>query len=437
MPLLAHRLRTSVVVAYVAFVLTGVSASVAAVLIPAQMADYDVTRKVIGITFFTFSAGFFIAGASTGWLMERFGTRLALVVGSGAYVAGALVLASRPSFVLLVAVQFLAGYGTGIIESVLQAYLAGLPSQTARLNLLHGFFGVGALIGPLAATWVLDRTEWTVVWLLLGLLSVPVAVAYALSYPGRDAVRVVGAGADADGDGRAAVGTAPAEGAGIGGAAVESAAADGAEPVPPASNRLLGATAREVGVVLAAVFLTVYVGLEMSVGNWGVNYLVEHHDATAGFAGGSVSAYWLGLTIGRFVISPTAARWGWTVARMTSVCLVGVVACGALVSVSPSGGPASVGFALLGFFLGPLFPTAVAVVPELTSPRLVPAAVGLMNAVSVIGGSALPWLVGTVGDSAGIWILMPFVTAMGLVQLVLWRGVVSRMRNRELLAHAD
>lgn len=406
MPLLAHRTRASVVVAYVAFVLTGVSASVGSVILPAQIADYDVDRRTIGLTFFTFSAGFFIAGATTGWLIERFGTRFALVAGSVAYVVGALAMAARPSFVALVVVQLLAGYGTGIVESVLQAYLAGLPSQTARLNLLHGFFGVGALIGPLAATWVLDRTEWTVVWLALGLLAVPVAVAYAATFPGRPAPHT------------------------------DHGAADGATATPLTGTRLLGATARETGVVLAAVFLTVYVGLEMSVGSWGVNYLVEHHDLDAGLAGGSVSGYWLGLTVGRFVISPTAARLRWTVSRMTAVCLVGVIACGALVSVTPFGFGATAGFALLGFFLGPLFPTAVAVVPELTSPRLVPAAVGLMNAVSVIGGSALPWLAGTVGDSAGIWTLLPFATVLGVLQLALWRAVVVRMRDPRLLAHA-
>lgn len=408
MQLVAPRVRASVVVAYVAFVLTGVSASVGSVVLPAQIADYDVDRSTIGLTFFTFSAGFFVAGATTGWLMERLGTRAALVAGSVAYVGGALVMAARPSFATLVVVQLLAGYGTGIVESVLQAYLAGLPSQTARLNLLHGFFGVGALIGPLAATWVLDRTEWTVVWLLLGLLAVPVAVAYAATFPDRSVAQPE---------------------VGSGGPDVPATPLSGA--------RLIAATAREPGVVLAAVFLTVYVGLEMGVGNWGVNYLVEHHDLSTGLAGGSVSGYWLGLTVGRFVISPTAARLRWTVARMTAVCLVGVVVCGALVSVTPVGVGATVGFALLGFFLGPLFPTAVAVVPELTSPRLVPSAVGLMNAVSVIGGSALPWLAGTIGDSAGIWTLLPFATALGVIQLVVWRGVVTRMRNRELLAHAD
>ena len=417
MPLLAHRLRSSVVVAYVAFVLTGISASVGAVVLPAQIVDYGVDRQTIGLTFFTFSAGFFLAGATTGWLMERFGTRATLVAGSAAYVAAALVLAARPSFVVLVAVQLLAGYGTGIVESVLQAYLAGLPSQTARLNLLHAFFGVGALIGPLLATWLLARTSWTVVWLLLGLLAVPVALAYAATFPAR----------------AVAVEPAPvAVGAGVG---------DGTGEEPTAATTegrgLLGATLRHTGVVLAAVFLTVYVGLEMGVGNWGVNYLVEHQGFTDGLAGGTVSGYWLGLTVGRFVISPAAARLGWTVARMTSVCLIGVVVTGAVVSVSPVDPVAMGGFTALGFFLAPLFPTAVAVVPQLTTPRLVPTAVGLMNAVSVVGGSALPWLAGTLGDAAGIWTLLPFATVLGVVQLFLWRGVVARMRDTAVLAHAD
>jgi len=49
--------------------------------------------------------------------------------------------------------------------------------------------------------------------------------------------------------------------------------------------------------------------------------------------------------------------------------------------------------------------------------------------VSVIGGSALPWLAGTLGDSAGIWTLLPFVTALALVQLAVWRAVVARMAS--------
>jgi fucose permease len=205
------------------------------------------------------------------------------------------------------------------------------------------------------------------------------------------------------------------------------AAADGA---PGAHEGLLAAALRDRGVLLAAVFLTVYVGVEMSMGSWGVNYLQEHHGLSEGLAGASLSGYWLGLTVGRFVISPVSTALRWTTARMTSVCLAGVIACGVALGLAPAGLFATVCLALLGFFLGPLFPTAIAVVPQLTSPRLVPTAVGLMNAVSVVGGAALPWLAGTLGDVAGIGTLVPFVTGLAVVQLLVWRAVAAQMRSR-------
>ncbi len=388
---LAQRERISVVVAYVAFVLTGVSASVGSVVLPAQMTDYDVTRKTIGITFFTFSAGFFLAGTTTGALMARIGTRATLLAGSAAYVAGALYTATRPSFVALVVLQLVAGYGTGLLESVLNAYLTELPFATQRLNRLHAFFGVGALIGPVLATWMLQSWSWPAVWLVLGLAGIPVACAYAATFPARP--------------------PRPAD--------------DDAPPVRAAA--LVAEALANGGVALAAVFLTVYVGVEMSVGNWGVNYLQEHRGEGETLAGASLSAYWLGLTAGRFIISPVADALRWTTARMTTACLVGVVGSLAVLGVSPFGGLSLAALALLGFFLGPLFPTAMAVVPRLTTPAHVATAVGLMNAVSVIGGSALPWLAGALGDLAGIGTLVPYVAVLALVQLAVWRGVVRRL----------
>src|SRR2546429_7908866 len=54
--------RPPVLVSYAAFVLIGITAGVSGVLLPAQMGDYGVDRATIGITFFTTSAGFVLAG---------------------------------------------------------------------------------------------------------------------------------------------------------------------------------------------------------------------------------------------------------------------------------------------------------------------------------------------------------------------------------------
>ena len=97
--------------------------------------------------------------------------------------------------------------------------------------------------------------------------------------------------------------------------------------------------------------------------------------------------------------------------------------------LSPAAVLASVALMLLGFFLGPIFPTTMAVAPLLTSARLTPTAIGVMNAGSVVGGAALPWLAGTIAQDAGIWTLLPFTVTLALLQFAVWRPLARRIRT--------
>lgn len=377
-----------VALAYATFVLVGLAAGVGGVLLPAQIDDYGVDKTTIGLTFFATSAGIMAASATVGPLMHRLGARLALAVGGAGFALSALVMAARPPFALLVAIQPLAGYGIGLLESVLNAHLAELPSATTLLNRLHAFFGVGALLGPLLATWLLGFLPWTAVWLVLGLACAPVTVGFLLAYPRR----------------------APAH----------------AHPAGPPARGTLAEALRVPAVLLGSAFLSVYVGLEIGVGNWAFSFLVDVHRVSHPVAGYTVSGYWLGLTVGRFLISPAAARIGMTSAGMATACLAGVSLSAALVWAAPAAAIATTGLVLLGFFLAPLFPTAMAVVPGLVGSRLVPTAIGVMNGFSVVGGAALPWLAGALGQNVGSWTLMPFALTLSLVQLAVWRLMAAR-----------
>lgn len=376
-----------VLLAYAGFVLAGLSAGSSGVLLPAQIDDYGVDKAVVGLTFFTFAAGFFLAGAAAGPLLHRFGTRATLVLGGSAAVLCWLYLATRPPFVAFVLVQVVAGFGAGVLETVLNVYLAGLPNGTTMLNRLHAFFGVGALLGPVLAAWMLGFTEWPMVWLMLAVIAIPVVLGYQLTYPKQEP---------------------PAE---------------DAKP----ERGLLASTVRVPAVLFAGVFLTVYVGLEIGVGNWAYSLLTEEHGQGPFLAGWSVSAYWLGLTLGRFVISPVAGRAGLTAAGTSFVCLFGVTGAALVGWLVPSGAVVTGALVVMGCFLGPLFPTAIAVVPALTEPRLAATAIGVINGLSVVGGALFPWLAGALAQGIGVWTLLPFATALALVQLVLWRQVTTRM----------
>jgi fucose permease len=133
-----------------------------------------------------------------------------------------------------------------------------------------------------------------------------------------------------------------------------------------------------------------------------------------------VSGFWLGLTLGRFLISPVATRLGLSAAGMSAGCLVAVTLAAALVWLLPGAAVAAAGLIALGFFLGPIFPTTMAVVPEVTEDRLVPTAIGFMNAGSVVGGSVLPWLAGAIAQGVGVWSLLPYAVLLALLQSVVW-----------------
>ncbi|MFC7278730.1 MFS transporter [Paractinoplanes rhizophilus] len=383
--------KAPVALAYVAFVLVGVNAGVNGVLLAAQIDDYAVSRSTLGLTFFASSAGFVLAGVTAGALIHRFGIRIAMATGGVAYVLTALYAGTRPAFAAFVVLQIASGYAVGVLESVLNAYLSGLPNATTLLNRLHGFFGVGALLGPPLAAWIVALSSWPTVMLVLAAVAVPLTAGFLIVFPRTD--------------------PSPAA----------------AQPESAAARGLARLAARQAGVLLGAALLAVYVGLELGVGNWAFGYLVDGRGQAEVLAGYAVSGYWLGLTAGRFLLSPIVTRLGFTAAGLMTICIAGVTVVTALTWALPGTAAATAGLVLLGFFLGPIFPTAMALAPRLSTARLVPSSIGLMNAGSVVGGSLFPWLAGAIAEGAGVWTLLPFTLALSLLQHAIWWPMARRL----------
>lgn len=383
------RRRVRLALAFAGFALIGIGGGASGVLLPAQIDYYHIDKAVIGLLFFTFTTGYVLAGAANGTLLRRLGPRGTLVLGTGAFALAGLGGGLRPSYPVLALVTVLFGLGSGIIDAGLNAYATTLRGHTALLNYLHAFYGVGALAGPVMAAGLLDRgLQWNAVYLVLAAGAVPLLVGFALRYPG--------------------TGTAAED-----------------ELVRPRAFR---AALRHRGVVLAAVFLAVYVGVEVGIGNWGYSFLTEERGQGALLAGWVVSAYWFGFTAGRFVLNAAAERAGVGPVALIYGCLAGVAAGAALVLLPPAWAPA-VGLAVLGFFLGPIFPLTIAVLPGLAPRWLVPTAVGVLVGTSVGGGALFPWVAGAMADRYGLDTLLPYTLGLTALLTLLWWAVNRPSRS--------
>jgi fucose permease len=189
----------------------------------------------------------------------------------------------------------------------------------------------------------------------------------------------------------------------------------------------MAAALRYSAVWVAGVFLAIYVGVELAVGNWAYIYLTEDRTFAVGLAGGVVSGYWTGLTVGRLVLSPVFERVGVGVGGLVGTCLGGIAVCAAAVWLLPWSFAAIAGLVLMGFFLGPVYPSTVAVMPRLVPAALVGTAIGLLIGASA-AGALFPLVAGLGAEHLGPWSLLPFALGLTLVLAALWAWLARRVR---------
>lgn len=379
-----HVPRMHLALAFGAFILIGCNDGTLGVLIPAMRSFYHIDAVTISWLFLASTLGYLCASFNNGLLMAKLGIRRFLLCSLGIFSLGALFYSLTPPFALFLCTGAVVGFGGGMTDAGLNAYIASLPDNGKLLNYLHAFYGMGALLGPLVASALLAQNlGWHatyMVWLALALLLlVGLWSAFKHQEP-------------------------PTQ------ASTQEAGRQG--------NNLLLATLRLRGVWLAAFFLLFYVGTEVGLGNWGYSFLTIARSGPPLFSAWVISGYWCGLTLGRLTLANLISRLG--TRRLITLCLAGVMLGVVLAWVLPGVWGAACGFCLIGFCLGPLFPTAIALMPQLVSPRLLPSAIGFLACLGSGGGALFPWLAGNLIQHIGYWFLLPFALVLTLVMLGIW-----------------
>ncbi len=319
--------------------------------------------------------------------------RWLLVVGAVTFLLGALGFGLEPPFVLVLIARLLIGLGVGILETGLNIFITSLPRHTSLLNNLHAFYGLGALVGPIAASMILALSlGWNSVYLLLGVLILPMLCGF-LALSTFNLPKAI-----CDEEHRN-------------------------EQEGTQDNVLR--TALKLPVVwLAAIFLLVYVGIEVSLGNWAFTFLLDiRHEGTV-LAGWIVSGFWLGLTLGRFVLQRSAERLGMNNRDLMYACMAGIVIGVMLLWLVPNSFATGVGFCFIGFSLGPIYPLTVALTPQLVPARLAPSTIGFLVSLSIIGLALFPWIAGILAQDTSFLSLLPYTLGLVVLMLCFWLPLV-------------
>ena len=387
----AKRLRLAelqVGLAFFAFILIGANDGALGVLIPSMRLHYGVDKATIGLLFLFQTVGYLVAAFNSGLLVEKLGNRRFLVLGVVSFLLGVGTLSLMPQFMVILIMMLPLGFGVAIIDAGLNTYIASMRRNAALLNYLHAFYGIGALLGPLIASTILAiRWGWNSVYIVWIGMSLVLLIGFQLVF--RE----------------------------------ENISQREDTATRPESNVLVAALSVPM-VWIAALFMLIYVGAEVSVGSWTYSFLTEERHAPILLAGWMVSGYWIGLTLGRLTLARVTLRIGSE--RLILGCLVGVVIGGLFVWLLPVYAVSAVGLGLIGFSFGPIYPTTIALISDRVSGRILPSVIGFMVSLGSIGAAICPWLAGLLAQRFGLWSLMPYVIILTAAMVLLWRVLQVR-----------
>jgi FHS family L-fucose permease-like MFS transporter len=339
------------------------------ILIPFLKESFDLNYTQAMLVQFCFFGAYFVVSPFAGKLIDKVGYQQGIVLGLLTTAAGCLLFypsAEVHVYALFLFAFFVLASGITILQVAANPYVAALgPEKTAasRLNLAQAANSFGTTVGPIVGSALIlgavaaDASAVQMPYIMLGALLVAAAAVFRF-------IRL------------------PVL------AHVETKEDDSGDSVWNHRPLVLGAL---------AIFL--YVGGEVSIGSFLVNYFSESSIAglSSAEAGEMVAYYWGAAMIGRLVgaglMNYIAATKYLAVNALIAIVMI-------IVSMNSTGDVAMWSILAVGFFNSIMFPTiftmAVKGLGSMTSKGS-----GLV-CQAIVGGALIPLVQGVAADSIGI-----------------------------------
>ena len=268
--------------AFWAFAVMGMNDATYGAIIPYLQPFYGLSYAVVSLVFLSPFVGYTLSALLNNAIHLKFGQRGVAFIGPLCHLLAYIIIAVHPPFPVLVISFILAGFGNGLLDAGWNAWIGAMANANELLGFLHAFYGVGATIAPLIATTMITKADlpwyyWYYCMVSFGAAELVVSVHAFWKDTGAKFRDQHSRTSDETG------------------------------------SRLREATLKMPAARitwLCAMFLLGYVGVEVALGGWIVEFMIRVRDAEEFAAGMSATGFWLGMTVGRVVLGFVTPRIG-------------------------------------------------------------------------------------------------------------------------------
>lgn len=394
------------------------------ILIPHLKAIFELNYAQAMLVQFCFFSSYFLFALPSGKLVEWRGYKQTMVIGLIVMSAGAFLFlpaSAIASFGLFLSALVILAAGITCLQVAANPYVSHLgPPQTAasRLNLAQAFNSFGTFVAPFFGS-ILILSSTKVTSEKMNSFSAAMLQQYRMEQASSVRLPYLGIGL-------ALVLLAIAL------ALLKMPAMDFTQDIRPGSldQTVTGDSIWRHPVLLAgALGIFVYVGAEVSIGSFLVNYfgLPDIAHMTEKIAARYVSLYWLGAMIGRFIGSALLTKLRTSVVLGTAA----LVACSLVgLSMTTHGHTAMWAIIAVGLFNSVMFPSIFTIGLSGLGP-LTSKGSSLMVA-AIVGGALIPLAEGHLADLIGVQHAF-IIPAVCYVYIALFGFLGGRKSERDVL----
>ncbi|HEY4930080.1 MAG TPA: sugar MFS transporter [Terriglobales bacterium] len=359
------------------------------ILIPHLKAIFDLNYAQVMLVQLAFFGAYAVFSIPAGFITERVGYKPMMVAGLLTMAAGALLFvpaAMVPSFPLFLAALIILAGGITVLQVAANPYVALLgPSKTAssRLTLTQAFNSLGTAIAPWFGGILILATAPKAAEEIAKMLPAELQT-YRIDQASSVKLPYIG----------------------IAVALVVLAVVIGLFKLPHIPEAEGGHAVvkddsiwKHPNLVLGAIGIFTYVGAEVAIGSFLVNYLHEPNIGNLSLetAAKVLSVYWLGAMVGRFIGSYVLRHMPPRRVLAANAFIAAALVC---ISMASTGHVAMVSILAIGFFNSIMFPTIFTLGIEGLGP-LTGEGSGMLN-TAIVGGAIIPLVQGFIADRVGI-----------------------------------
>lgn len=376
------------VIIYVAFISLGLPDSMLGAAWPVMQVQLSLPLAGAGLVSMIVSGSTIVSSLLSGVLIRRLGTGKLTLISVSMTALALLGYSFSQNYLWLCLIAIPLGLGAGSVDSALNDFVA--RNFAARhMNWLHSFWGVGATSGPLIMAFMLSQTgRWQMGYRTVAIVQFSLVAILTFSLPLWQRF-----------------------------------------PAPASPNTTVGRVKirKLKGIVPNLVAFFAYCAVETSTGLWAASFLVRQRGLSQVLAAGGASAYYLGITLGRFLNGFLSSHFE---AKNLVRGGVAMILLGIVLMFLPFPILSLVGLMTIGLGCAPIYPTLLHETPRRFGTENSASLMGLQMATAYVGLTLMPPLLGVIVDRFGMQ-LYP----LGLLILALLLVFGTERLNKVLSEH--